>query len=70
MGRRRKRSIKDLATQLYKKFGENMISTKEAMRALEYKSYPSFYTYILKEMINEGYIEKPFRGVIKIKKIK
>ena len=31
---------------------------------------PDYATIILKEMINEGYIEKPFRGVIKIKKIK
>ena len=70
MGRRKGKSLKELAKKLYEKYGESMITTREAMKALDYTSYPSFYTYILKKMIEKKYIEKPFRGIIKIKKIK
>ena len=68
MGRRKSKDLNSLAMRLANEFGDNFIEAKEAMRFLGYKSYPSFYSYVLQPMLEKGLIEKPFRGVIKVVK--
>jgi len=66
MGRRKTMDFFEIKNELQGRFGNDLITTKEAQQFLGYKSYPSFYTYILKPMVERGLIEKPFRGVIKV----
>ena len=68
MGRKKSKDLNALARTLANAFDAEYLEAKEAMRVLGYKSYPSFYSYVLQPMVKEGLIEKPFRGVIKIAK--
>ena len=67
MGRRKVIDYDNIARELKNSFGYDYIEIKKAQKLLGYKSYPSFYSYIVKPLIERGLIEKPFRGVIKIK---
>ena len=67
MGRRKGINYDNIAMELKNSFGYDYIEIKTAQKLLGYKSYPSFYSYIVKPLIERGLIEKPFRGVIKIK---